>query len=190
MDAVEAAQRIKKTFVADFPEARRRQMDCTKAVYTAAALTLAVKELKAKGKKIKLNGAQLRDVCACKPKELGTIVAMMEAAGERARVKQEEEDARVAAAKAGAKADALADHLLATPSQLQRVFGSASSSKRGKDGMYGGGVGDAKRRKKSASSKKLDYEAWKKKILAGTGGAGGGAGGAGKKSKSKKVASA
>ena len=184
LDAVESAQEIKKVFVADFPAARRRQMDCTKAVYTAAALTLAVKQLKAKGKKVKLNGAQLRDVCACKVKELGAIVAMMEAAGERARVKQEEEDARVAATAAGAKADALADKLLATPSELQRAIWS-SSSKRGNEGTYRAG-NDAKRRKKSASSKKLDYELWKKKILAGTGGA------AGEKSNSsnQKVASA
>eukprot|EP00729_Bicosta_minor_P001833 gene1833-6267_t len=180
LDAVDEAQRIKKTFVADFPEARRRQMDCTKAVYTAAALTLAVKELKAKGRKLKLNGAQLRDVCACKPKELGAIMAMMEAAVMRVRVKKEEEEARLAAAEEGAKADAMADMLLATPSQRERAL-SSKRGRFGKDGLglglegggggLDGGSGAAKRRKKSASSKKLDYEAWKKQILAGNGGA-------------------
>ena len=79
IECIDVAQKIKKTYVADFAPERRRNIDCTKAVYTAAALSLAAKMLKAKGAKVRLNATALRTACACKPKELSTVMDLMQA---------------------------------------------------------------------------------------------------------------
>lgn len=82
---VTSAKKILETFSQHLPAAQKQFLDCTLPVYSAAALTLAVKQ-SATGKKGRLGVpvTQIYKTCQCKSKEFKKTLDMLQTAVQKA----------------------------------------------------------------------------------------------------------
>jgi hypothetical protein len=174
---------------AGFSAERRRYIDCTSSIYAAAAITLAVKQLRAKGTKVRLDAARLKQTCGYKPRELAKTMTLMQEADAA-------KTAAIAAAAAAATAAATAAAVeeasttgntlaLAPPSASSGANTNANGRRsaveqrfpvtQGTQGTHGTkrrAAGEAAAHQQAPKAKKgrkaLSYSEWKQSILAGT----------------------
>lgn len=144
VDLTAYAERILKVFQKQFATAQQDAVDCSRPVYAAAALTIAVKKHSAKGTKLKLDVGRLREMCGYVPQELRAATALLEDALTKYQERQKKKRKRKKPSSETPPETALASASTTTDDQQEQP----------KDA-------DDQRKIK----KKLSYEEWRKSIL-------------------------